>query len=170
MFRQLRAVGRTCTVDHGWSAAAVLKAAGLGFRSVMFDGSSLPLDENIRISRELKLQLPEGFILEGEVGLVDRAGLPSRLTEPAKAIEYAQATGIDLMVVSIGTFHGQAAVDVDWSRAALVSGSAELPLALHGDSAVAPDQLRLTVKAGFRKFNFATVLERAANAPGGSVG
>ena len=99
-------------LDHGQSLKTVIKAIQAGFNSVMFDGSRNPLDENIRLTKEVVLIAHDaGISVEGEIGVLagiedDKSAEKSIYPTPQEVIEYARRTGIDAVAIACGTCHG----------------------------------------------------------------
>src|SRR3989338_3478271 len=86
-------------LDHGKSFEYIKEAADAGYDAVHFDGSELPLEENIKITREIvKIAKKKGVLVEGEVGVIG-----GELTDPKEAGEFARETGIDDLAVNICT-------------------------------------------------------------------
>ena len=123
MFRTLAArssVPVVAHLDHGHSADECQEAIDLGFTSVMFDGSRLPLSDNIaRTAAIVKRAAASGVSVEGEIGFVGYAeGDRSRGTDPEEARQFAEETGVTAMAISIGNVHLQRSSDgeVDVAR------------------------------------------------------
>ena len=102
-------------LDHGLHFDAVVRALRLGFSSVMFDGSTLSYEENIRQTREVvKMCHAVGVSVEAELGAVggDEGGAlyghadEAYYTDPQLAREFVDSTGIDALAVAIGNAHG----------------------------------------------------------------
>ena len=99
-------------LDHGKSIEACLAAMDGGYTSVMIDGSHLPFEQNMELTREVvKLAHPRGVTVEGELGVL--AGVEdhvfsetSTYTNPMDAIEFVKKTGCDALAISYGTKHG----------------------------------------------------------------
>ena len=99
-------------LDHGRNFDSCVAAIEGGYTSVMIDGSSLPFDENVELTREVvKYAHERGITVEGELGVL--AGVEdhvfaatSTYTNPLKAIEFFQKTGVDALAISYGTMHG----------------------------------------------------------------
>lgn len=104
----------TLHLDHGASIAQVLRAIQCGFTSVMIDGSLLPYEENVALTREVvTLAHAVGVSVEGELGTIGDTGTTVEggvskviYTEPAQAEDFVQRTGVDTLAVAIGTAHG----------------------------------------------------------------
>lgn len=100
-------------LDHGKSMAIVKRAIKLGFDSVMIDGSVLPYNENVKLTkRVVNYAHSRNVSVEGELGVLavtDDDGLladSERFTNPQQAKEFVNLTGVDSLAVSIGTNHG----------------------------------------------------------------
>src|SRR5262245_48024117 len=154
-------------LDHGQSVALVRAAAHAGFTSLMFDGSTTPLERNLRDTREAYgVAMETGLALEAELGHVGGrepgvATSESVLTDPAAARRFVDETHVDSLAVSVGTAHGMAgAVRLDLISE-LRAATHGLPLVLHGGSGVTPHDLTESVKAGIRKVNISTEIHTA---------
>jgi fructose-bisphosphate aldolase class II len=153
-------------LDHGASSDECRAALDAGFTSVMYDGSRLPLDENIaRTAQVAALAHAAGAGCEGEIGFVGYAGgAASAGTDPAEAAAFAAATGVDAMAVSVGNVHLQVSegkhLNEDLLRA--VRACTTVPLVIHGGSGVPVAQRGRLAAAGLvAKFNIGTELRRA---------
>ena len=99
-------------LDHGKDVASCVAAMDGGYTSVMIDGSSLPFEDNIALTREVvRLAHQRGVTVEGELGVL--AGVEdhvfaenSSYTNPLDAIEFIRKTGVDALAISYGTKHG----------------------------------------------------------------
>lgn len=154
-------------MDHAPDAPTLRGAVAAGFTSLMFDGSTLPLERNIRETRAAyALALAAGLSLEAELGHVGgrEPGVVTSemaLTDPAAARRFVDETGVDALAISAGTAHGLAG-DVNLPLVAeLRTATRGLPLVLHGGSGVPPERLREAVRAGIRKVNVGSDLHRA---------
>jgi ketose-bisphosphate aldolase len=154
-------------LDHGPSVDLVRQALRAGFTSLMFDGSTFPLERNRRETMQAYAVAQEARLaLEAELGHVGgrEPGVATServLTDPEAAARFVEETRVDSLAVSVGTAHGLAGeVDLallDEIRAA-VRG---LPLVLHGGSGVTPADMRLAVAHGIRKVNISSELHAA---------
>ena len=99
-------------LDHGKSLETVKACIAGGYTSVMIDGSSLPYEENVELTREaVKLAHPYGVTVEGELGVL--AGVEdhvfsatSTYTNPLQAVDFFKKTKCDALAISYGTCHG----------------------------------------------------------------
>jgi fructose-bisphosphate aldolase, class II len=173
MFRALASgtsVPVVAHLDHGESLATCQQAIDCGFTSVMYDGSSLPLDENIAHTAEIaRIAHAAGVSVEAELGFVGyHGGKPSLGTDPAEVARFAIETGIDALAVSVGNSHLMTSpgAEVDWARLRAIQGAApDLPLVLHGGSGLSHDlRRRLARETTVCKFNIGTELRMAFGA------
>jgi fructose/tagatose bisphosphate aldolase len=147
-------------LDHGWSLEIVTQALSIGFPSVMIDGSHLPLEENIQLTNKiLALTQNTSTLVEGEVGVVGRTGIASTTTSTEEALMFLEQTAVDLLAISMGTFHGKTPQDLNWNIAETIRAKHPCSFALHGGSGVSDADLRRAVTTGFVKFNFATAID-----------
>lgn len=99
-------------LDHGRNFDSCVAAVEGGYTSVMIDGSSLPFEENVELTREVvKYAHEHGVSVEGELGVL--AGVEdhvfsadSTYTNPLSAIDFFRKTGVDALAISYGTMHG----------------------------------------------------------------
>jgi len=164
------ALARAATVpavvhlDHATDVALVHEAVALGFGSVMFDGSGLPYEENVRVTAEVvALCHAHGVDVEaelGEVGGKDGVHAPGVRTRPDEAAAFVAATGVDGLAVAVGSSHAMtersAALDLDLVTE--IRAAVPVPLVLHGSSGVPDDEIVRAVRAGMTKINIATHL------------
>jgi fructose-bisphosphate aldolase, class II len=170
MFRTLAETASVPVVahlDHGENAAVCQMAIDCGFTSVMYDGSGLPLAENIdRTAEIVGLAHRQGVSVEAELGYVGyHGGAHSLGTDPGEVARFARETGVDALAVSVGNSHlmtrPEATVDMTRVRA-IQSAAPKLPLVLHGGSGI-PAALRRTLarETTICKFNIGTELRMA---------
>jgi len=100
-------------LDHATELESIKRAVDGGFTSVMIDGSMLPFEKNVEITRAtVDMAHPKGISVEGELGWVGGFDLQARstgapvLTEPKEVERFVSMTGVDALAVSIGTSHG----------------------------------------------------------------
>lgn len=160
-------------LDHGLHFESVVRALRLGFTSVMFDGSTLEYEENIRQTREVvKMCHAVGVSAEAELGAVggDEGGAlyghadEAWFTDPAKARDFVDRTGIDTLAVAIGNAHGKYKGEpkLDFARLEAIRQQTGLPLVLHGGSGISDADFRRAIGLGIHKINFYTGMSQAA--------
>ena len=157
-------------LDHGKKLDDCFQAIDLGFSSVMFDGSELPLDENIELSARLvERARAAGVSVEGEVGFVGYdQGENSRSTDPQEAQRFARESGVDAVAIAIGNVHlqqnRQAQINMSALRA-IEALTGDTPLVIHGGSGLNGAQRReLATKSKVGKINIGTELRMAFGA------
>lgn len=169
MFRNLAAsvdVPVVAHLDHGNTKDECQEAIDCGFSSVMFDGSRLPLDDNIeQTARIAETARKAGVSTEGEIGFVGYdEGEVSARTDPEDARRFALETQIDAMAVSVGNVHLQQtqAAEIDDKAVHAIQALTSTPLVIHGGSGV-PAALRrqLAQTTTICKFNIGTELRMA---------
>ncbi|MDP3193685.1 class II fructose-bisphosphate aldolase [Tabrizicola sp.] len=169
MFRHLAEAASVPVVahlDHGTSLDDCRAALDAGFTSLMFDGSRLPLQDNIdRTAAVAELAHAAGISCEGEIGFVGYAGgAASAGTDPAEAARFALETGVDAMAISVGNLHLQEAPGggLDLPRLRAIEALTDVPLVIHGGSGVpAADRTHLAATSRIAKFNIGTELRMA---------
>ncbi len=138
------------------------KAVELGFTSVMIDGSSLPFEENVRLTRAaVEIAHPQGLSVEAELGHVGGMDLEATaaaenvLTEPEEVARFVDQTGCDALAVSIGTSHGvyRSLPNLNIERLQELNRASPVPLVMHGGSGTPADQVRAAVRNGITKMN-----------------
>jgi ketose-bisphosphate aldolase len=146
-------------LDHGDNVGQVKDALAWGYTSVMYDGSRLPFEENVRITRFcVDYAKSFGASVEAEIGHVAQ-GDETALTEVQEAVDFARQTGVDALAVSIGTAHGyyKAEPKLDIARCkAIADEIPDVPLVLHGGSGTPLADVRKAIESGIAKVNIAT--------------
>ncbi len=153
-------------LDHAKHLADIQHAIGVGFTSVMFDGSTLAFNDNVRLTDEV-VQVSRGqeVMVEAELGHVGRDGEPGEweaVTDPETARHFLAATEVDMLAVAIGTRHGHQ-VGATHMRLDVLQAIHEhvgCPLVLHGSSGVPDSLLAQVVPMGIGKVNVGTELRR----------
>ena len=146
-------------LDHGNTVKQATDALAWGYTSVMYDGSRGSYDENVKWTKHVAdYALALGATCEGEIGHVAQ-GDETALTDVKEAVDFAQATGVDALAVSIGTAHGyyKSEPKLDIARCqAIADALPDAPLVLHGGSGTPLADVRKSVEAGIAKINIAT--------------
>ncbi len=149
-------------LDHAEQLELIRRAVELGFTSVMIDGSGLPFEQNVELTRAaVEIAHPHGISVEGELGHVGGSDLEctthreSVLTDPAEVERFVQFTGVDALAVSIGTAHGvyKSLPVLNIERLKELNAASPVPLVLHGGSGTPDDQIRAAVANGICKLN-----------------
>lgn len=169
MFRHLAegaSVPVVAHLDHGYTAEDCRMALDSGFTSLMFDGSRLPLQQNIDETAAIAAMAHSaGISCEGEIGFVGYAqGENSQGTDPKEAAQFARETKIDAMAISVGNVHLQENKDggLDEPRIRTIEALTDVPLVIHGGSGVPMAQRKhLARTSHICKFNIGTELRMA---------
>ena len=156
-------------LDHGDSFGLCVQALRAGYTSVMIDGSKLPLEENIALTRKVaEMCSPAGVPVEGEIGRVggkedDLVGEDAGYTIPAEAVRFEKETGLSSMAVGVGTAHGvyKTTPVLKTELIGRLKGMLTVPMVLHGASGLSDEAVRECIRRGICKVNFATELRIA---------
>jgi fructose-bisphosphate aldolase class II len=158
-------------LDHGHSLESVKDAILAGYDMVCFDGSKLSIDENIKISREVKSTAKwRGVLVEGEIGKIgtDASRIYQEkfeikeddLTSPEDAKNYLLKTRVDILAVSVGTFHGidisGISPNIRLDRLKEINQKIAVPMVLHGGSGTPEQDIKEAIKLGIVKININT--------------
>ncbi|HPN14975.1 MAG TPA: class II fructose-1,6-bisphosphate aldolase [bacterium] len=142
-------------VDHGKDLKLIKQAIQQGYTSVMFDGSALPLKENIAKTKQVvKWARAKKVSVEAEIGaiagiedFVSVAEKDAHLTNPEQAASFVKQTGCDSLAVAIGTAHGaykfKGETHLDIERLKKIAKLVTIPIVLHGASGVLEDVVKL---------------------------
>lgn len=171
LFREmaLNADVKVCIhLDHGKSKEDVVKAIQAGYTSVMYDGSALSIEENIKISKDIgRLCKVCDVSLEVEVGCVayhePHVKVEERLTEPEEVKMMAKAVDVAGIAIAVGNVHRmqeQKAV-IDFGRLKKVDDITGVPLVIHGSSGIPNEQIIKMREYGIGKMNLGTALRQA---------
>ncbi len=157
--------------DHSYSLERVKEAVLAGFDSVIFDGASLDIVENIDITKKCvdfaklyKSACGEKILIEGELGFIGNSSkvldsVPDgvvqdldSMTKPEVAKEFVDKTGVDLLAPAIGNVHGvvrggDPALNI--GRAIEISKAVDVPLVLHGASGNTNSDIKKAIQSGF---------------------
>ena len=161
-------------LDHTYDPQVVFQAIEAGFQSVMIDGSKLPFEENIALTRQVvEYAHPRGVAVEAELGNIGGAdkletgGDALLYTVPQQVPDFVARSGCDSLAVSVGTAHGVYPVKnpkIDVARLQAIRALTDVPLVLHGGSGLPRETVEQTIRAGINKINIATDLELAFQA------
>lgn len=146
-------------LDHGKNFEIVKKCIKLGFNSVMIDGSYLPYDENVKLTKKVVQYAHKyGVSVEGELGVLagvedDVKADEHKYTDPEQALDFVKKTGVDSLAIAIGTSHGAfkfkgeptLKFDILKKVSTLMPN---LPIVLHGASNVPQEYIEIINKNG----------------------
>ena len=157
--------------DHTYSFEKVKKAIDAGFDAVIYDGAKLPIEENIKITkqcvdyaREVSKREGRDILVEGELGYIGASSqmleeIPAgaaitkeSFTTAEEAERYVAETGVDLFSPAVGSIHGALKhskdPDLDIERIEEIAGALSVPLVLHGGSGLTDENFTKAIKAG----------------------
>lgn len=159
-YRAEKAKNPVCLhLDHGQSYETCKKAVDLGFTSVMIDGSMLPFDENVALTKKVvEYAHAHGVVVEAEIGHVgsnEVAGDDDIYTTVEEATKFADSTNVDSLAVSIGTAHGlyKGTPKISFDRLHELAAAVKCPLVLHGGSNSGDENLHRCATEGIAKIN-----------------
>ncbi|MEK9173265.1 MAG: class II fructose-bisphosphate aldolase [Patescibacteria group bacterium] len=153
--------------DHTKNLEKVKEAVRAGYDEILFDGSKLAFEENVKKTKEVVLYVKSinpDILVEGEIGYIGSASevreelpegvaiKPEDLTTPEEAKQFVYETGVDMLAPAVGNLHGMFAnmpdpnLDIDRIRA--IKEAVKLPLVLHGGSGNTDRDFRMAIQAG----------------------
>lgn len=175
-FREETGIPIMLNADHHKSFEAVKEAIDAGYDSILFDGSALSFEENVkttlRVMEYAKSKNPE-IAVEGEFGylrgsseiLKEKIKLEaSDFTDPDKAREFVNLTGIERLAIAVGNSHGISVDEpkLDFERIrAIHEKNLDTILVLHGGSGISDDDLRKAINVGIRNVHINTEVRAA---------
>lgn len=152
-------------LDHGRDMEHIDTAIEMGL-SIMFDGSHLPYEENVRLTREVVEKAhAKGLSVEGEIGSLsgveDGVSGSENMTDPDQAVDFIERTGIDVLAISIGNSHGlyTGPQKIDVERLKAIKAKVDIPIVFHGGSDLEESLTKEVISEGISKFNIATDLK-----------
>ncbi|MCL1871664.1 MAG: class II fructose-bisphosphate aldolase [Promicromonosporaceae bacterium] len=158
----------TLHLDHCPERDVITECLGIGWNSVLFDASTMPVAENQRQTVEVVAEArAHGAHVEGEIesikGVEDGIGSD---TEPQRhsletSLTFLRETGVDVFAPAIGNAHGVYShrPDLDFERVTELVGATGVPVALHGGSGLDDDQFKDLIARGAAKVNISTQLK-----------
>ena len=164
-------------LDHGEDLEYLRQALDLGFTSIMYDGSALPYEENLKNTKSAAAMARQtGASVEAELGSMGRresgsgdaatgAGDETKIyTDPDQAADFVRETGIDALACSFGTTHGiylsEPRLDFEVVKKVRAK-TGNIPVVMHGGSGVSPEDFSRAIRAGVRKINYFTYMDKA---------
>ncbi|BDV02486.1 MAG: fructose-1,6-bisphosphate aldolase, class II [Candidatus Hepatoplasma vulgare] len=156
-------------LDHGQSIASCKKAIDAGFTSVMYDGSTLPIEQNVKNTIEVvEYARKHNATVEAEVGTV--GGTEDGITGGVRYASLDECikmskTGISMLAASLGSVHGfyHGEPKLGFTEMETYAKETNLPLVLHGGSGIPDDQIKRAIMSGEAKININTEIQNAFN-------
>lgn len=148
-------------LDHAAGKEEVYKSLRWGFTGIMQDGSALPYEENVALTRSaVEMCNTIGVGVEGELGHVGSVNDDTMddFTDPNEAARFVKETGVCCLAVLVGNAHGhyKKPPKLDIERIRQIREAAGVPLVLHGGSGIPDEQVKEAIRAGIRKMNIGT--------------
>lgn len=156
-------------LDHGSDKNYIRDAIRLGFTSVMFDGSALSFEENVKQTAEIvEYAHANNVAVEGELGQMPNSetGVDCQnglYTNPPQATEYVVKTGVDALAIAFGTAHGvyAKAPTLNFDIIKQIQDAVSVPLVMHGGSGVSKEGFQQAIRHGITKINYFTYMSLA---------
>lgn len=154
-------------LDHGKDYHTVAQALKSGYSSVMYDGSQLPFEENVRTTKEItKMAHSFGIPIEaeiGSVGYVDPELGKGMLTDPMEAKQFAEETEVDALAVAVGTVHRMESQNakIEFDRLEEIQQLVNVPLVMHGSTGIPDEDLERLTETNIGKVNIGTAIRMA---------
>ncbi|MDG4825265.1 class II fructose-bisphosphate aldolase [Asanoa sp. WMMD1127] len=155
-------------LDHCPERAVITECLDKGWNSVLFDGSTLPVEENLRQVIEVAAEArAHGAHVEGEIeaikGVEDDVGSDeaSKRESLDVSVHFVRTSGVDVFAPSIGNAHGvySSAPDLDGQRVSDLVAATGVPIALHGGTGLRDEQFKDLIARGCAKVNVSTALK-----------
>ena len=151
-------------LDHGTTLECIKQALELGFTSVMFDGSHLPFEENVSMTKKvIEMAKPYGAAVEAEIGCVGGSedgsvDIKMHCTSPEQARSLYESTGVDALAIAIGNAHGfyKSTPELRFDILESVAAATDVPLVLHGGTGISESDFIRCHQSGIKKINIAT--------------
>lgn len=170
--------------DHTHSLEKAKEAAEAGYDSVIFDGSKLSWEENIRetkkavdLVKSISAKRRKEILVEGEIGYIGSSSeilkelpkgaaiRPEDLTTPEQALEFVKKAGVDLLAPAVGNIHGMFAnmpsPRLDIKRIAAIARVIKTPLVLHGGSGISDEDFVAAISSGISIIHINTEIRAA---------
>ena len=156
-------------LDHGSDKNYIRDAIRLGFTSVMFDGSALTFDENVKQTAEIvEYAHTHNVAVEGELGQMPNSETGAACdnglyTNPLQAAEFVAKTGVDALAIAFGTAHGvyAKAPALKFEIIQQIQDAVSVPLVMHGGSGVSKEGFQQAIRHGITKINYFTYMSLA---------
>ena len=152
-------------VDHGRTHQVLYDAIDSGYTSIMFDGSHLDYEDNVRWTKTMvKRAHAKGLSVEAELGRVggkeDDVIATEGMTDPTMALDFVRQTNCDALAIGIGNNHGKPKPNeyLHFDRLEEIRRVVSVPLVLHGASGTPPSDIKKAIKLGITKINIDTDL------------
>lgn len=149
-------------LDHGQSFESCKKAIEAGFTSVMIDASSLPIEENIKLTKQVTEYAHKNKVsVEAEIGTIGGKDINISYANINDCQKLLSEANIDFLAPALGTIHGlyHGKPHIEFSRAKEISEKLNIPLVLHGGTGIPDEMLLESINCGICKININTELQ-----------
>ena len=148
-------------LDHGHTYEGIIRAIRWGFTSVMYDGSSLALEENLKRTKEVtRIAHSLGVSVEGELGYVgcyEPVEEGQNMIRSDVAARFVDKTKIDALAVGVGNHHGiDKGVVLNIPKLQELNNIVSVPLVMHGGARLSKEEYFKSIQAGISKINIST--------------
>ncbi len=177
LYRMLRAATEAAPVpvllnlDHCKDISIAKACVDAGWDCVMYDGSALPLAENIANTREVvEYAHTKGVVVEGEVGKIGGTEedisvdeQEARQASLGDSLRFVEESGVDLFAPAIGTAHGvyRGKPHIDFALVEQLNRQISQPIVIHGGTGLEGETFHKLIRAGGSKVNVSTALKHA---------
>ncbi len=156
-------------LDHCKKIELIEACLAAGWSSVMVDASSLPFEENVKMTKTVvEMARPRNASVEGELGAI--VGVEddifvkegdAHLADPAQAVEFVKRTGVDVFAPAIGTAHGiyKGEPKIAFDRLGEIAGKVGAAIAIHGGTGLSDEVFRRCIELGGAKINISTQIK-----------
>lgn len=157
-------------LDHATEYNLIMRCIKAGFTSVMVDGSALPLEENIELTKSVvRVAKSVGTYTEAELGRIYRVGVDDdqedgdETARVEDCVLMVERTGVDSLAPAVGTAHGvyTKPPKINFERIRQIKKAVDVPLVLHGGSGTPDEMIRRAIDCGITKINVGTELKYA---------
>ncbi|EGD50510.1 ketose-bisphosphate aldolase [Thermoanaerobacter ethanolicus JW 200] len=154
-------------LDHGKNIEIIKECINDGFDSIMYDGSLLDFENNIKNTRMIaELCHDRGIPLEGELGRISGIeenveNIDDVLTDPDSVVEFIERSKVDSLAIAIGNAHGlyKDKPKLDFERLSKINDISSVPLVLHGGTGIPLEDIKKAIKLGISKVNIGTEIK-----------
>jgi fructose-bisphosphate aldolase class II len=157
-------------LDHGTDYYQNIKCLRAGFTSLMYDGSKLPFDENVEMTKKVvEMAHACDIPVEAELGQIGKMGdsdepgvalekVKESMAVPEEAAKFVELTEIDFLAAAVGTIHGCRTpfAKLDIPRIEKIRELTGVPIVLHGASGANDEEVKKGIAAGICKINIDT--------------
>lgn len=154
-------------LDHGKNIEIIKECINDGFDSIMYDGSLLDFENNVKNTRMIaELCHDRGIPLEGELGRISGIeenveNIDDALTNPDSVVEFIERSKVDSLAIAIGNAHGlyKGKPKLDFERLSKINDISSVPLVLHGGTGIPLEDIKKAIKLGISKVNIGTEIK-----------